>query len=133
MHGSKKTVLSATLGIKAGNGQNPPDPDAYGAFGASNHWQPDLRSTKNQIANSHQPIGHPVGNSKPNESADVKAVQSLLSLVGLLPKAKEAMPSGILDASDDTAIKTFQRQKRNSTEDGRGRTVRDHTRKSIRV
>ena len=63
------------------------------------------------------PLAGPVGNSKKNSSDDVKAVQSLLSFVGLLPKAKEVLPSGILDASDDTAIRTFQRQN-NLREDG---------------
>ena len=63
------------------------------------------------------PLAGPVGNSKTNQSNDVKVVQSLLSFVGLLPKAKEVMPSGILDASDDTAIRTFQRQN-NLREDG---------------
>ena len=63
------------------------------------------------------PLAGPVGNSKKNSSNDVKAVQSLLSFVGLLPQVKQVMPSGILDASDDTAIRTFQRQN-NLREDG---------------
>ena len=57
------------------------------------------------------PLGGSVGgHNKTNQGNDVKAVQTLLALVGLHPKAKEVMPSGILDASDDMAIKAFQQQ-----------------------
>lgn len=52
----------------------------------------------------------PVGNGQQNQSEDVKNVQRLLTQIGKLAGVKDTNPTGVLDASDDKAIKQVQQE-----------------------